>query len=118
VDVIVGNNAGRLRLLLNRVGQDQSWVGLRLVGRAAPRPMPGTRVGVFVDDGRTLWRRVRPAGSYASANDPRVLVGLGAALGVLKVRAEWPGGRIEEWSGIEINLWHELREGSGTAVAS
>ena len=29
------------------------------------------------DDGPTLWRRARADGSYASANDPRVLVGLG-----------------------------------------
>ena len=39
--------------------------------------MIGARVAVMSADGRTLWRRARSDGSYASANDPRVLFGLG-----------------------------------------
>ena len=46
-------------------------------GKQAPRDMLGARVGIVRDDGSTLWRRARSDGSYASANDPRVLVGLG-----------------------------------------
>ena len=60
--------------------------------------MPGARVGVFRDDGPPLWRRARADGSYASANDPRVLVGLGQADAVPRVRVVWPIGREEDWT--------------------
>ena len=44
-----------------------------------------------------LWRRARADGSYASANDPRVLVGLGASTDAPRVRVIWPDGRSEEF---------------------
>ena len=32
IDVVVGNGAGRVRLLINEIGQRKHWIGLRLVG--------------------------------------------------------------------------------------
>ena len=112
-DVLVTNNNGPARLLINHVGQRNRWLGLRLVGGAGRRDMPGARVGVFPDSGPALWRRARSDGSYASANDPRVLVGLGAASAVQRVRVIWPGGREEEWTDVPVNQWLTLEEGSG-----
>ena len=77
VDVLVANNNGQPRLLINNIGSRNHWIGLRLVGQQAARDMLGARVGIVRDNGSTLWRRARSDGSYASANDPRVLVGLG-----------------------------------------
>ena len=123
-DVLVTNNNGRARLLVNNVGHQNRWIGLRLVGdsgrpstgsgeRAEGRDMLGARVGVFRDDGPTLWRRARADGSYASANDPRVLVGLGATASVSRVRVVWPSGRQEDWTDISVDQWQTLREGTG-----
>ena len=36
VDVLVGNDAGRARLLINNLGARKHWLGLRLVGAQAP----------------------------------------------------------------------------------
>ena len=47
--------------------------------RTGPRDQIGARVEVIRKSGGPLWRRARSDGSYASANDPRVLVGLGAS---------------------------------------
>jgi hypothetical protein len=116
MDVLVGSNNGPLELLINDVGNRQHWIGIRAIGRAQPRDMLGARVGVVRADGRTVWRRVRSDGSYASANDPRVLVGLGAAAGVTRVRIAWPGGRTEEWTGVAPDRWTTLEEGSGRPV--
>ena len=69
VDVLVANNNGKARLLINEVGARNHWVGLRLAGKAG-RDMLGARVAIFRDDGSALWRRARADGSYASANDP------------------------------------------------
>ena len=116
VDVLVANNNGPARLLINEVGQRHPWLGLRLVGGAGPRDMPGARVGVFRGEGPVLWRRARADGSYASASDPRVVVGLGAAGRVTAVRVAWPSGRIEEWTDVPVGQWTTLTEGTGQPV--
>ena len=113
VDVLVTNNNGRARLLLNQIGNRNRWLGLRLVGRGAPRDMLGARVGVFRSDGPPLWRRARTDGSFASANDPRVLVGLGDARTVPRVRVVWPSGAVEEWTDVPVDQWLTLTEGTG-----
>ena len=73
----------------------------------------GARVGVTRADGSTLWRRARAEGSYASANDPRVLVGLGSSTKVAKVRVTWPDGKSEEWSDVQVDRYTTLKEGTG-----
>jgi hypothetical protein len=115
VDVLVGNDAGRARLLINNVGTRKHWLGLRLVGAHAPRDMYGARVAVVRASGPTLWRRARADGSYASANDPRVLVGLGDSAEPPRVRVVWPGGRVEEWDAVAVDRYSTLTEGSGVA---
>ena len=116
-DVLVANNNGQPRLLVNNIGNQNHWIGLRLVGAAQgtaanqTRDMLGARVGIVRDGGPTLWRRVRSDGSYASANDPRVLVGLGQSTSVSRVRVIWPSGKSEEWSSIGVDRYTTLREG-------
>ena len=44
-DVLIANGAGPLRLLVNEVGQQRHWIGLRLVGRETPRDMLGSARG-------------------------------------------------------------------------
>jgi hypothetical protein len=129
IDVVVNNNNGRARLLINNIGNRSHWIGLRLVGGpqraalpgAAPhgvarpfqgRDMLGARVAIVLDNGTTLWRRARSDGSYASANDPRVLVGLGQSTHVAKVRVVWPGGTTEEWTNVPVDRYTTLAEGS------
>jgi hypothetical protein len=113
VDVLVGNAAGPTRLLMNNVGSRRHWLGLRLVGESGKRDMYGARVGVFRGTGPTLWRRARADGSYASANDPRVLVGLGDSTETPRVRVVWPSGRMQEWTTAAIDRYTTLTEGSG-----
>ena len=113
LDVLVTNNNGPARLLINRVGNRNRWLGLRLVGGDPARHMPGARVGIFRRDGPPLWRRSRTDGSYASSRDPRVLVGLGDARAVPRLRVVWPSGRAEEWTDVAADQWLTLREGAG-----
>ncbi len=117
VDVLVANNNGPARLLINDAGGRNRWVGLRLLGRHG-RDAFGARVGVSRESGPVLWRRARADGSYASANDPRVVVGLGEADAVTRVRVEWPGGGVEDWSEVPVGGWTTLTEGTGRAVGA
>jgi hypothetical protein len=111
VDVLVGNNNGKAQLLINEIGSHSHWVGLRLVGSSVRRDMLGARVGAIRSDGRTYWRRVHSDGSYASANDPRVVVGLGRVNDPVRLRLRWPDGRDEEWTQVAIDRYTTLTEG-------
>jgi hypothetical protein len=114
IDVVVGTDSGPARLLINNVGSRKHWVGLRLLGDTTPRDMVGARVAVTRADGLTIWRRARADGSYASANDPRVLVGLGDSAQPPNVRVIWPDGRREEWTHVAVDRYTTLREGGGS----
>ena len=115
VDALVGNDAGPVRLLVNHVGEHRRWLGLRLSG-VGGRDMLGARVAVLREGAPTLWRRARSDGSYASANDPRVLVGLGDSEARPTVRVHWPDGTVEEWRDVEVDRWMTLRAGEGGAA--
>ena len=112
MDVLVGNNSGPLRLLVNEIGTRNHWLGLRLVSGDG-RDLLGARVSVVRDGQPTLWRRARSDGSYASANDPRVLVGLGPSAAPALVQVRWPDGRDEHWPVVPIDAWTTLRQGTG-----
>ncbi len=112
-DVLITNNAGPVRLLSNRLGNRKAWIGLRLVTGTPGRDALGAWVGVTGSGGRTLWRRVRSAASYASANDPRLLVGLADQRGPARVVVHWPDGGVERWSDVPTGTYTELKQGSG-----
>ena len=116
VDVLVGNDAGPARLVLNSLASRGHWLGLRLVGGSG-RDMIGARVAVIRPDTDTLWRRARSDGSYASANDPRVHVGLGETSTPPTVEVHWPDGHVERWDAVAIDRWTTLRQGEGTPVS-
>ena len=115
-DVLIANNNGPARLLINNVGSRNHWLGLRMTGEKGKRDIFGMRVAVFRPGAPTLWRRVRADGSYCSANDPRVLIGLGKSGAVGEVRAYWLSGRVEKWTGLQIDRYTTLREGTGEEV--
>jgi enediyne biosynthesis protein E4 len=118
IDVVLINNSGPARLLINNVGHRKPWIGFRMVGEKYPRDMLGTRVAVFRRNAPTLWRRVHSDGSYCSSGDPRILFGLGDAPEITKVQAHWVNGRVEEWTGLPLGKYSMLREGSGTAKSA
>ncbi len=110
-DVLVANGAGAVRLLINGIGSRQHWLGLRLVSKGAPRDAVGARVELRRSSGPALVRRARADGSYASANDPRVLAGLGTSTEMPRVRVTWPDGTSEEWTPSAIDRYTTLVQG-------
>ena len=110
-DLIVTANGAGPRLLRNdRSGG--TWLSLILVSM-----QPGNRsgLGALVElrtGGRLLRRQAQSGGSYLSASDPRVHVGLNGASGAA-VTVSWPGGGRERW---ELAAGaHILRQGAGSA---
>ncbi len=109
-DLIVTANGAGARLLRNE-RSGGTWLSLTLVSMAR-----GNRsgLGALVEvqtAGRLLRRQVQGAGSYLSASDPRVHIGLDGAPGA-EVNVRWPGGGRERW---ELAAGaHTLRQGSGS----
>ena len=99
-DVVVLNNSGPVRLLVNQVGAAAPWVGVRLLESTGARDAHATRLVVDAGGGAVRSRRVRVDGSYAASNDPRVLVGLGTDAAAAAVRVLWHGGPTETWTGL------------------
>jgi enediyne biosynthesis protein E4 len=114
LDLLIANNSGPARLLLNQRGASR-WIGFHL-RTAAGGEAHGATVELLTQ-GRTLLRRVRIDGSYASTNDPRVSFGLGDHLVPRVVRVRWPDGSVEESVAPAIGRYHVLRQGGGTARA-
>jgi hypothetical protein len=114
-DVLVTNNNGPTRLYLNQVGNQNYWLGLKVTGKSG-RDMLGARIEVIVSEKNVLRRRARTDGSYLSANDPRVLVGLGNATRVETVRVRWPDGSGEEWKDLKADQYVSLKQGSGSVL--
>ncbi len=119
-DILVVDTDSPVRLLINETGNPggrRSWLGLRLVGKPAggkaERDLLGTRVEVRRKGAPALWRRVATDGSYASASDPRVLVGLGDAAEVTEVRVLWPDGVTEIFPPPSLRTYTKLVRGTG-----
>ena len=125
-DLVVSNNAGPARVLLNRRRPGRGWVGLRLVeaggdvdGGGGDRVVDvyGARARLAGEHG---WRTVRTDGSYAAARDPRLLFSLPAPDGdepdletaTILVEIRWPGG-AEQRAEVEPGRYNVVRRGAG-----
>ena len=131
VDILVTTNNGPVRLLLNQTltkvsstasrqaGEHHHWLQVRLE-QPAPRGnrfAVGARIGIERAGKPTLWRRVRSDGSYLSASDLRVHVGLGDSARVDAITVAWPGvgpGPVmERWTNVGVDRLVTLRRGTG-----
>ena len=112
-DILITNNSGPARLLLNRAADGQPWWGFK-VRESQYGDALGARLEIRRRGAPSLWRWVRVDGSYASAKDPRVLIG-GEAL-ILEVVVRWSGGERERFSDPPKNQYTILRKGQGKRV--
>ncbi|MFZ4985510.1 MAG: CRTAC1 family protein [Blastocatellia bacterium] len=108
-DLLVTNNNGPARLLRNQGGRGRHWLQVELTGA---QPL-GALVVILVSGSDRRWYRVHTDGSYLSAGDPRLLVGLGAIDRVEGVGVIWPNGVREWWPGPAVDRLHRLKSGTG-----
>jgi hypothetical protein len=108
-DVVVSLMDARPAVLINESNRGR-WIGLDLVGQ----PAVGARVEVHAG-GRVIHRQVKGGGSYYSANDPRLTVGLGMADRVDRVEVRWPRGGRSTLDGPELGRYHRVVEPEGHA---
>jgi enediyne biosynthesis protein E4 len=114
IDFVVNNNNGPLRVFHNEAARGAEWLGLRLV--SGRRDAYGARVEIRRPGAPTIWRRVRADGSYLSANDPRIIVGLGGNSSIEALVVHWPDGRAEAFDVPPRRRYTTLRQDQGRAV--
>jgi len=113
-DLLLCDNHGPARLLLNRTDSSHRWLGLRLTTGAPARDAIGAVVELIDDRGQVVQqRRVATDGSYLNSNDPRVVFGLGSLTDLFTVRVRWPDGVIERFEELEHSTYQTLRQGEG-----
>jgi hypothetical protein len=113
MDILVTNNNGPARLLLNAVRSRGHWLLVHLEGTKTNRSAYGSVVELVRKDGTSVKRWVRGDGSYLAANDPRVHFGLGKTPDVDRIQVHWLAGECEAWSRIAVDRTVHLREGAG-----
>ena len=113
IDIVVTNNNGPARLLLNTVPRRGHWILARVEGARSNRSGYGSVVELIRKDGASLQRWVRGDGSYLAANDARVHFGLGESSEAVGIQVRWPAGGCDSWNQVAVDRIMTLREGNG-----
>jgi hypothetical protein len=114
VDALVVDSEGKPVLLHNETKNAGHYVRLTLVGTKSPRSGHGALVRITLADGKTLLRHCQTDGSYLSASDVRVHVGIGSNTSIKSVEVTWPSGTKTTVTDVPVDKASTVTEGSST----
>ena len=117
VDMVVANNNGPVRLLLNQnhsINRNH-WLLVSLQATQGNRFAMGAKVEIR-QRARMLLRRAHTDASYLSANDVRVHFGLGEGANIDSLIVHWPSGQKEAWDKLKADRIRHIRQGTGRVV--
>jgi enediyne biosynthesis protein E4 len=99
-------------LLRNQPANKGHWLRVKLVGTQSSRDGFGARVEVKAG-GLTQTAEARANSSFESASDPRLHIGLGAAMRVDSIVVRWPSGKVDTLGPRSADQELLIREGQG-----
>ena len=109
VDALVVDSEGEPLLLHNEAAKVGNWLSLELVGTGrSNRDAYGATV-IVETAGRKLLRYCHSDGSYLSASDKRIHVGLAGALAA-RVTIKWPDGKRQVLASLKANKFYRIEE--------
>jgi hypothetical protein len=115
-DIVVFNNSGPARILMNAVSPRGHWLGVRVVDTKYRRDALQARVELVGRRGRALVRRIQTDGSYCTSGDPRVVFSLDQDPSAQTVRVHWGPGDVEEFRGLSADRYWRLERGKPAAA--
>ena len=116
-DIIISNNNGKARLLINEGKPKNNWIGIELEGRSCNRQAIGSKITISTESGdQTTW--VNPAGSYLTSNDTRVVFGIYNDQLVKSMTVDWPGSGQEVFTELEPNQYYKIIQGTSITAIS
>ncbi len=108
IDAVISQTDGT-PLILRNEGTKNNWIGLDLRGTKSAPNGEGAKIIVTDEEGRKQYFDVSNSGSYLSANDHRILVGLGKSK-AKEIEIRWTGGHLQKIQNPEINKYHFIKE--------
>ncbi|MGH9505296.1 MAG: CRTAC1 family protein, partial [Terriglobales bacterium] len=117
IDVLMNNNGAAPLLLHNQSGASgprNHWLGVLLVSEDCNRDAVCARVR-WGFAGQRRGRLKTGGGSFLSAHDPRLVLGIGTAEQVdwLEIRWPQPSGRVERFTHLPLDRYITIVEGRG-----
>ena len=111
-DIAFSHNNGPIALLHNETQTENRWLGLELIGdgKKSNRNAIGSKIEIHLG-AKKLTRFIIGGGSYLSASDRRVLVGLGKADRADKVVITWPNGDKQELLDLPAKAYRRIEQG-------
>jgi hypothetical protein len=111
-DLLVGNNGQEGQLFRNSGSPAAHWLGVRLRGVKSVRDGTGARLKLTA--GPLVSHDQAKGGlSYCSAQDPRILFGLGAQAKVDTLEILWPSGERQVLRDLPVDRYITVEEGKG-----
>jgi hypothetical protein len=114
VDALVVDSEGKPVLLHNESKSAGHYIRLRLEGNKSPRSAHGALLRITLPDGQTLLRHCQTDGSYMSASDVRVHIGIGSNTSVKSIEITWPSGSKSTVTDVPVDKTSTVTEGSST----
>jgi hypothetical protein len=114
VDVLVSVNDAAPVLLRNNVGNQNHWLGVKLVGKKSNPDAIGARITYQAADLKRSRTKVG-GGSFLSSHDPRVVLGIGKRPKIDWLEIKWPqqSAAIERLTDLPIDRYITIVEGKG-----
>lgn len=114
VDVLISISDSQPILLRNNAGRQNHWLGVRLIGKKSNVDAIGARITYQAGDLKRHRFKVG-GGSYLSAHDPRIVLGIGKRTKIDWLEVKWPlpGGETERFSDVPIDRYITIVEGEG-----
>jgi len=110
-DVVTIDSFGGVHIYANEHTTSGAWIGLKLIGTKSTRDGSGAIVTVKAG-GKTLVRHAHTDGSYMSASDGRVIVGLGQVSSPVNVSIRWPSGLTQQLKQQPLGSYITVTEGA------
>jgi hypothetical protein len=112
-DIVVTHVKDPPAVLRNDTTKHGHFLSVTLRPRRGAGPCVGARVVAEVAS-RRLVRFLAGGTSYLSANDSRILIGVGDASRIDRLEIRWPSGKIHAYTNVEVDQFVQAREESPT----
>ena len=98
------------KIWINRSGNSNHWLLVKLVGVRSNRDGLGARLKVTLADNNALYNHATTSTGYGASSDPRVHFGLGSFDHADKVEIWWPSGIHQTLTSVKSDQILVVRE--------
>jgi len=110
VDLVVTSLNGPTQVFLNKSGNGNHWILIRLVGGPSNRDGLGARIRLVQPDGGEQHYQAFATSGYGSSNDRRVHFGVGRMTSIKALEIRWPSGRVQILRDLPVDRFMVVKE--------